>query len=251
MRISLFVLLALVGCSAGGGATDAGTDGGRNPIEGDCTNVPDRLTAVNCIESTTELCAASASAMRAAHPGTCDANGSTGGVATLSCGGFEVVAHTSAVTTVECFYVADGGGLSGALNFADTSIGAWGEVADCNRAAPVACSAACGPFPPHVTQATCVDAARFANCESMTVPVVIDCDAAHGNVGYAAEGSCGDVNALRWTYAQTGDTRECFYAADGGAFVGALDFTDRGVFANGTTASCTWELTVGCRDGGP
>lgn len=255
MRISLLLGVALVGCSAGlGGGADGGNGSGNELIESDCTGVPAHLAAVDCTQATVERCAASASAMRQQHSGICQPGTQGGGVSTSSCGGFEVVAHTSTVSTVECFYGADGGSLSGALNFADASIGAWGTVADCNRSTPVACDEVCGALPSHVATATCIAPAAFAECgadfDSVNVPIAVDCDAAHGIFGHAAEGSCGDVKALRWTYGQPGDTRECFYAADGGAFVGGLNFTDRGVvFATGTTASCTWAPTAGC-DGG-
>ncbi|MGV3625498.1 MAG: hypothetical protein ACO1OB_32100 [Archangium sp.] len=359
MRVLLVVGVVCAGCTSGLPTGDAGSGNDRDATEG-CIGVPERLASVTCDEPTLGICPSTAELSRSSISDTCQPGTSRGGVATLSCGGFEVVAHTAPRSTFECFYGADGGalsgvlhftetgvfafgsvadcnrtepipcvercsgfspalnavvchpspgdcgamaeqmradtttcdsathfgaistqacgglevvtrktaplgiitqcffepdggGLSGSLSFTDTSIGAYGHVAQCAAFPPLECEGQCAPFPPNV-QASCVPDSRFSSCgasiQSVASFVAVDCDAPHGVLGYAAEGSCGDLKSFRWTYAQTGDTRECFFAVDGGAFVGGLDFTDGGVFAAGTTASCTWSETAACRDGG-
>lgn len=218
-----------------------------------CFDIPPYAYSVSCRGYEPAVCDSSAAAMRTANSGICQPGQNGGGISSAMCAGFEVVSVERPFTTVQCFFEPDGGALAGVLNFGDTGTGAWGRLADCGYP-QLDCRELCGPFPSNVTAATCVDESRFANCgadfASVNIPVTVDCGAAQGVLGHAAEASCGNVNAVRWTYAQTGDTRECFFAADGGAFVGGLDFTDRGVFGNGTTASCTWSPVASCRDGG-
>jgi hypothetical protein len=53
-------------------------------------------------------------------------------------------------------------------------------------------------------------------------------------------GDCGaDLESASWTYGPFGDRYECVYARDGGALVGAFNFSDHGVLVAGTVSECT------------
>lgn len=215
------------------------------PCADGCVGLPESVgNHLNCSPDVLSGCHASADEQRAAHAGICQADGPyTGGQVTRVCGAFEVVTQKTCCITRQCFYDVDGGALTGAFVRNDTTDAAWGRLTECRGPESLECEEVCSPYPAGV-RATCVAASRFDNCGSnfanVNIPVTVDCDA---GLGHAAEGSCGDVKAIRWT---SGATRECFYAVDGGAFVGAFDFTGGGVFATGTTASCTWRAPDAC-----
>jgi hypothetical protein len=65
------------------------------------------------------------------------------------------------------------------------------------------------------------------------------CDAGPGIVGYLGVGNCGEFATVEWTYGPPGDTYTCYFAADGGALVGVINYTDRGPLVAGRVGECT------------
>lgn len=64
-------------------------------------------------------------------------------------------------------------------------------------------------------------------------------------------GECGaGLQAVRWVYGFPGDTYECVYPEDGGASVGGINYSDRGVFIAGQVGDCSTVEPPACRDGG-
>ncbi len=209
---------------------------------------------VTCNElSTFTRCGASWDETLAARTLDCAAApGLDGYVAVGACDGLRAVAWNTSFTgeTAECFYANDGGTLVGALQFTDRGVVlAGGQVASCTREAPSSCQGpTCIGAP---STAMCVDGAGFTQCRASAALTLsehaADCDAGAGIVGYVAQGDCGELESVTWTYGFPGDTMECFYERDGGVFTGGLNFTDRGVLASGRVASCTYQPTASCR----
>lgn len=112
----------------------------------------------------------------------------------------------------------------------------------------------CTGVPARLTQFTCVERTVAAPCETTLAATVsrhfANCDAGLGIVGHLSLGECADLDSVRWTYGFPGDTYECFYARDGGAWVGAINFSDHGVLAGGHVGDCASREPAMCRDGG-
>jgi hypothetical protein len=114
----------------------------------------------------------------------------------------------------------------------------------------------CTGVPARLTQYTCVEATLSypstcqASFEATLAQQTADCDAGPGIVGYVAEGDCADLRSVSWVYGFPGDTYECFYARDGGAWTGSINYSDRGVFLGGHVGDCTPRPPPTCRDGG-
>lgn len=239
---TVFLVLVFVGCSA----TPSGPDGGS-----DCHGAPSGATCRSVAAFT--QCGASFEATLAARTLDCDASpGVDGYVGVGACEGLRSIAWNTSTTgeTAECFYANDGGALVGALQFTDRGVVlAGGQVASCTREAPSSCQGpTCIGAP---STAMCVDGAGFTQCRASAALTLsehaADCDAGAGIVGYVAQGDCGELESVTWTYGFPGDTMECFYERDGGVFTGGLNFTDRGVLASGRVASCTYQPTASCR----
>jgi hypothetical protein len=117
--------------------------------------------------------------------------------------------------------------------------------------------AVCTGVPAHLTQYTC-EAATFPypiTCEATWAETLaartgIDCDAGPGVGGHVAVSHCDGLDSVSWVYGFPGDTYQCFYLTDGGAWTGGINYSDRGVFLAGHLADCTDELPPACRDGG-
>lgn len=98
----------------------------------------------------------------------------------------------------------------------------------------------CFDVPPRF-QATCgsLDFYRTYACKPTAAETVQAhlglCDAGY----FLTRGECGaSLESARWQYGPIGDTYECFYARDGGALVGAINFSDHGTLAAGTVGDC-------------
>ncbi|GMU59666.1 MAG: hypothetical protein AMXMBFR34_14290 [Myxococcaceae bacterium] len=136
--------------------------------------------------------------------------------------------------------------------------GTDGGTTDAGTDAGVDAGAQCFGVPPRLTQYTCVAATgRYPiTCEAtleVTLaqhPANLDCDAGPGVLGYAAVGECPESSSVSWVYGFPGDTYECFYAKDGGAWTGGINSSDRGVFLAGTVGDCPPRPVPACRDGG-
>ncbi|MEW5738186.1 MAG: hypothetical protein AB1938_04635 [Myxococcota bacterium] len=117
--------------------------------------------------------------------------------------------------------------------------------------------AECVGVPAHLTQSTCVAATgRYPiGCEATFEATLaqrtnVDCDAGPGILGYVAVGECAELASVSWVYGFPGDTYACFYAKDGGAWTGGINYSDRGVFLAGTVGDCAAQPPPACRDGG-
>jgi hypothetical protein len=114
----------------------------------------------------------------------------------------------------------------------------------------------CTGVPARLTQYTCVEATFpfpitcEATFEATLAQQTANCDAGPGIQGYVAEGDCVDLRSVSWVYGFPGDTYECFYARDGGAWTGGINFSDRGTFIGGHVGDCAPKPTAACRDGG-
>lgn len=114
----------------------------------------------------------------------------------------------------------------------------------------------CTGVPARLTQYTCVetsfltDVACRTSLETTLSEHTADCDAGPGIVGYVSVNDCGALESVSWTYGFPGDTYECFYGRDGGAFTGGINYSDHGVLATGHVGECTALGAPSCRDGG-
>lgn len=50
--------------------------------------------------------------------------------------------------------------------------------------------------------------------------------------------TCGELVGVQYQYGPFGDAYRCFYPPDGGALVGAINFSDRGALVAGRIAEC-------------
>lgn len=112
----------------------------------------------------------------------------------------------------------------------------------------------CTGVPASLTQYTCLGVGSMSACKDSLATTLsehpADCDAGLGVVGYVSVNDCGGLESVSWTYGFPGDTYECFYGADGGAFTGGINYSDRGVFVAGQIGACTAQGAPSCRDGG-
>jgi hypothetical protein len=118
----------------------------------------------------------------------------------------------------------------------------------------------CTGVPARLTQYTCVGqgepGSAAQRCEStyeatVAAHFVGNCDAGPGILGHVSVGECGEgLRAVRWVYGFPGDTYECVFPGDGGAVVGAINFSERGVFVSGQVGDCSTVAPSSCRDGG-
>lgn len=131
-----------------------------------------------------------------------------------------------------------------------------GQV-DAGRDAGADAGPVCTGVPATLTQYTCL-AAAFpypSPCQATLEATLaqrqnVDCDAGPGIVGYVGVGECADLRSVAWVYGFPGDTYECFYARDGGAWTGGINFSDRGTFVGGHVGGCPQQAPPACRDGG-
>lgn len=117
--------------------------------------------------------------------------------------------------------------------------------------------ARCEGVPARITEYRCVElgAAGSARCEPTLAAAVAahftgNCDAGPGILGHLSLGECPTLESVRWVYGFPGDTYECFYERDGGAAVGGINFSDRGVIIAGQVGGCSTLAPPACRDGG-
>lgn len=82
---------------------------------------------------------------------------------------------------------------------------------------------------------------RYACKPSALQTFTANCDA-----GAPEAWSCGALEAVSYTYGPFGDAYRCFYPPDGGALVGAINFSDRGVLVAGSIAECTPRTAPAC-----
>lgn len=114
----------------------------------------------------------------------------------------------------------------------------------------------CTGVPARLTEYTCVetslltDVACRASLATTLSEHTADCDAGPGIVGYVSVNDCGALESVSWTYGFPGDTYECFYGRDGGAFTGGINYSDHGVLVTGQVGDCTALGAPSCRDGG-
>lgn len=82
---------------------------------------------------------------------------------------------------------------------------------------------------------------RYACQPSAQQTFAAECDG-----GMAQTWSCGALEAVSYTYGPIGDTYRCFFPPDGGALVGAINFSDHGVLVAGTIAECAPRTAPAC-----
>lgn len=114
----------------------------------------------------------------------------------------------------------------------------------------------CTGVPARLTQYTCVEASYLHplackdTFEATLAEHTVDCDAGPGILGHVAVGDCVELRSVSWVYGFPGDTYECFYARDGGAWTGGINYSDHGVLVTGHVGDCAPQEAPGCRDGG-